>query len=56
MEAEERMNTPENTGRTMKEKNRVVAAVTVLVMIITVAQGPRMLTLGPSDGYKNPLI
>lgn len=40
VEAEERMNSLENTGRKkMKEKKRVVVAVTELVTIITVAQG-----------------
>lgn len=39
VEAEERMNSLENPGRKMKEKKRVVVAVTVLVTSITVAQG-----------------
>lgn len=39
VEAEERMNSLENTGRKMKEKNRVAMAVIILIIIITMAQG-----------------
>ena len=49
VEAEDRRNSLENTGRKMKEKKRGVVAVTVLVTTITVAQGWGILTLGPGD-------
>lgn len=39
VEAEERMNSLENTGRKMKEKNRVAMAVIILIIINTMAQG-----------------